>query len=125
MTDRRRVIGWLVLLGGSAVLLTVGVRAFAQEQAPTTREFTVSARKFAFSPNRIEVHQGDIVRVTLQADDIAHSFTVDDYRIAKRAAPGQPVTFEFRADRTGTFRFYCNLRQEEGCKDMLGELVVR
>jgi cytochrome c oxidase subunit 2 len=125
MTDRRRVIGWLVLLGGSAVLLTVGVRAVAQEQAPTTREFTVSARKFAFSPNRIEVHQGDIVRVTLQADDIAHSFTIDDYRIAKRAAPGQPVTFEFRADRTGTFRFYCNLRQEDGCKDMLGELVVR
>lgn len=124
MTDRRRVLGWLVLLGGSAVLLA-GVRAFAQEQAPTTRDFTITARKFAFSPTRIEVRQGDIVRITLQADDIAHSFTIDDYRIAKRAAPGQPVTFEFRADRAGTFRFYCNLKQDDGCKDMVGELVVR
>ena len=83
------------------------------------------ARKYAFSPNRIEVHQGDIVRITLQAEDIAHSFTIDEYRIAKRVAPGQPVTFEFRADQAGTFRIYCNLKQDDGCKDMVGELVVR
>lgn len=124
MTDRRRVLGWIVLLGGSAVLLA-GVRAFAQEQAPTRRDFAISARKYAFSPNRIEVHQGDIVRVTVRADDIAHSFTIDEYRIAKRVAPGQSVTFEFRADRPGTFRFYCNLKQDDGCRDMVGELVVR
>ena len=124
MTDRRRVLGWIVLLGGSAVLLA-SVRAFAQEQAPTRRDFTISARKYAFSPNRIEVHQGDIVRVTVRADDIAHSFTIDEYRIAKRVAPGQSVTFEFRADRPGTFRFYCNLKQDDGCRDMVGEMVVR
>lgn len=122
--DRRRVLGWILLLGGSAVLWA-GVRSHAQEQAPTRRDFTLSAHKFAFSPNRIEVQRGDIVRVTLQAEDIAHSFTIDDYRIAKRAAPGQPVTFEFRADQPGTFRFYCNLKQDDGCKDMVGELVVR
>jgi heme/copper-type cytochrome/quinol oxidase subunit 2 len=124
MTDRRHVLGWIVLLGGSAVLLA-GVRAFAQEQAPTRRDFTISARKYAFSPSRIEVHQGDIVRVTVRADDIAHSFTIDEYRIAKRVAPGQSVTFEFRADRPGSFRFYCNLKQDDGCRDMVGELVVR
>lgn len=124
MANRRRVLGWILFLGGSAVLLA-GVRSFAQEQAPTVRDVTLTARKFAFSPNRIEVRQGDIVRITLQAEDIAHSFTIDDYRIAKRAAPGQPLTFEFRADKPGTFRFYCNLKQEEGCKDMVGELVVR
>jgi cytochrome c oxidase subunit 2 len=124
MANRRRVLGWILFLGGSAVLLAGG-RSFAQEQAPTVRDVTITARKFAFSPNRIEVRQGDIVRITLQAEDIAHSFTIDDYRIAKRAAPGQPLTFEFRADKPGTFRFYCNLKQEEGCKDMVGELVVR
>lgn len=124
MADRRRVLGWILLLGGSAVLWA-GVRSYAQEQAPTRRDFTISAHKFAFSPNRIEVQHGDIVRITLQAEDIAHSFTIDDYRIAKRAAPGQPITFEFRADQAGTFRFYCNLKQDDGCKDMVGELVVR
>ena len=29
--------------------------------------------------------------------------TIDAYRIAKRVSPGQPITFEFRADQPGTF----------------------
>ncbi len=124
MATRRTALAWIALIGGTAVLWA-GARSFAQEQAPTVRDFSVAAHKYAFSPSRIDVRQGDIVRVTLSAEDIAHSFTVDEYRIAKRAAPGQPVTFEFRADRPGTFRIYCNLRQDDGCKDMIGELVVR
>lgn len=76
-------------------------------------------------PARLEVEEGDIVRITLIAGDIPHSFTVDTYRIAKRGEPGKPVTFEFLADRAGTFRFYCNLMIDDGCRKMAGELVVR
>jgi plastocyanin len=35
------------------------------------------------------------------------------------------VTFEFRADRAGTFPYYCNLQGEEGCRQMRGVLVVK
>jgi hypothetical protein len=35
------------------------------------------------------------------------------------------VTFEFRADQTGTFEFYCNLSHDERCRNMKGQLVVR
>jgi plastocyanin len=52
-----------------------------------------------------------------------HSFTVDEYRIAKRASAAQTVTFEFRA--TGSARFYCNLTLDERCKGMHGEIVVK
>ena len=41
------------------------------------------------------------------------------------ASVGQTVTFEFRADRTGTFPYYCNLAIDEGCRQMHGELIVR
>jgi heme/copper-type cytochrome/quinol oxidase subunit 2 len=95
-----------------------------QETAPARREFTLTGRRYAFSPDRIEVTQDDLVKITLVAEDIPHSFTIDAYRIAKRAAPGRPVTFEFRADRPGTFEFYCNLTTDEGCRRMRGELVV-
>lgn len=87
MATRRTALAWIALIGGTAVLWA-GARSFAQEQAPTVRDFSVAAHKYAFSPSRIDVRQGDIVRVTLSAEDIAHSFTVDEYRIAKRAAPG-------------------------------------
>ena len=56
--------------------------------------------------------------------DIPHTFIIDEYRIAKRAAIGQTITFEFRADRVGTFRIYCNLTTDDRCKRMKGELVV-
>jgi heme/copper-type cytochrome/quinol oxidase subunit 2 len=98
--------------------------AAPQEAHRPPVEVTVNARKYAFSPARIEVNQDDIVKITLKAEDIPHSFTVDKYRIAKRAAPGQPVTFEFRADQAGSFPFYCNLTSDERCKEMRGELVV-
>jgi heme/copper-type cytochrome/quinol oxidase subunit 2 len=78
-----------------------------------------------FDPPLIERFQDDLVKVELRTEDIAHSLTIDSYRIAKRVSPGQPVTFEFRADQPGTFPFYCNLQIDDGCRQMRGELVVK
>ena len=96
-----------------------------QVQDPTARPFKVTARKYRFEPARIEVNQDDLVRIELHTEDIAHSFTIDAYRIAKRAVPGHMVAFEFRADKAGTFPYYCNLQIDEGCRQMRGELVVK
>ncbi len=105
-------------------LWPVGPRSMAQEAPSHQRGLTVVARKYAFEPARLEVNLNDLVKVTLSSPDIAHSFTVDAYRIAKRVGGGQTVTFEFRADQPGTFPVYCNLRQDERCRQMHGELVV-
>ena len=82
-------------------------------------------RRFAFDPPRIEVNQDDLVKIELRSEDIAHSLTIDAYRIAKRVNRDQPVTFEFRADRAGTFPYYCNLQIDDGCRQMRGQLVVK
>jgi cytochrome c oxidase subunit II len=95
------------------------------EQASAVREITVTARRYAFNPARIEVNQGDIVKITLIAEDVPHSFTIDEYRISKRASPERSVTFEFCADQRGRFVFYCNLTADEHCREMRGELLVR
>ena len=105
--------GWSALGGGAAS---------AQE---STRSFEIVAKRYAFEPAAIEVRTDDLVKITLRSEDMAHSFTIDDYRIAKRVGAGQTVTFEFRADRPGTFPFYCNIRSDDGCKQMRGTLVVR
>ncbi len=113
------------LLVGTHAPIAAATPAVQEAHKPPV-EVTVVARKYSFSPSRIEVDQDDIVKVTLRAADIAHSFTIDDpYRISKRAAPGQPVTFQFRADRPGTFTYYCSLTSDERCREMRGQLVVR
>jgi heme/copper-type cytochrome/quinol oxidase subunit 2 len=113
--------------GIAAALPSLEPVAMAQEATRATQEIHVVARKYSFSPRRIEVQENDLVKVTLETTDIPHSFVIDDdnYRIAKRATPGHPVVFEFRADKAGTFPFYCNLTTDSGCKNMRGELVVR
>jgi cytochrome c oxidase subunit 2 len=105
-------------------LCLVAPRSTAQEPPANQRSLNVIARKYAFEPTRLEVNLNDLVKVTLSSPDIAHSFTIDAYRIAKRVSGGHAVTFEFRADQTGTFPIYCNLRQDERCRQMHGELVV-
>jgi heme/copper-type cytochrome/quinol oxidase subunit 2 len=110
----------------AALLLLHGQRpAVAQDQAPTVRPWTVTASRYRFDPPRIEVFQDDLVKIDLRTNDIAHSMTIDAYRIAKRVGPGQSVTFEFRADQPGVFPYYCNLQIEDGCRQMRGELLVK
>jgi heme/copper-type cytochrome/quinol oxidase subunit 2 len=121
---RRTTIVVAMAALGAAVLLRVPGRA-AQNQEPTGRSAVVSAGRYKFDPPRIEVYQDDVVKIELHTQDIAHSMTIDAYRIAKRVNPGQTVTFEFRADRPGTFPFYCNLQIEDGCRQMRGELIVK
>ncbi len=97
----------------------------AQEQAPNRREFSIIAKDHTFTPNRLEVTQDDLVKITLKSEDRPSSFAIDAYRLIKRAGGGRTITFEFRADQPGTFPFYCNLTADEGCKDMKGTLVVK
>lgn len=97
----------------------------AQEQAPNRREFTIVAKDHTFTPDRLEVSQDDLVKITLKSEERPSSFAIDAYRIVKRAGGGLSTTFEFRADQAGTFTFYCNLTQDPGCKDMKGTLVVK
>jgi heme/copper-type cytochrome/quinol oxidase subunit 2 len=97
----------------------------ATAKAQSTREIAVKGDQFAFSPAQIDVQKDDLVKITFTAIDMPHSFTVDGYRIAKRAGAGQTVVFEFRADRAGEHDFYCNLAQDERCRHMKGKLTVR
>ncbi len=110
-----------VVLGGIAVV------------AQSKEEFSVTAYKYGYrisgsDRGEIRVHEGDLVRVRFSAQDIPHSFTIDDdhYRISRRAEPGKPpVMFDFRADKVGTFEIYCNLSDDPRCRhETRGKLIV-
>jgi len=118
---RAVVISWLSLSAGT---IGIGELAAGQDQAPNRRDVAIVARDFQFVPNRIEVVQDELVRITLTSEGRPHSFAIDAYRIVKRAGAGQTIVFDFRADQAGTFSFYCNLTSVPQCKDMKGTLVV-
>ena len=131
MKRTSRLVG-LFLIGAGTCLLAGPVvsRAFAsesagQEQAPSRREFDLTAANYRFTPDRLEVKQDELVKLTVRSTDVAYSVTIDAYRVSKRVPAGGEVTFEFLADRAGTFPFYSNLTSDSRHQTMKGSLVVR
>ena len=124
---RRRLFPTPVVLG---LFLALCVAGAAGVIAQTKRDFVVSARKFRFTVSgtdaqEIRVTQDDLVKITLSAGDVPHSFTLPEYRIQKRVEPGRDVQFEFRAEKVGRFEFYCSLTNDN-CREhgMVGALIV-
>lgn len=129
MKPTRRTIALLLVGAGlflfAGPLVRRGVASSAQDQAPNRREFTLRARNYSFSPNRLEVTQDDLIKLTVQSEDVAYSVTIDEYRVSKRVPAGGTTTLEFRADQAGTFAFYSNLSNDPRHAQMRGQLVVR
>jgi heme/copper-type cytochrome/quinol oxidase subunit 2 len=109
----------------ACVFVLLAASLLAQEPAQNRREFTIVAKDHVFTPNKLDVSQDDLVKITLTSEDRPASFAIDAYRIIKRVPGNSSITFEFRADQAGTFPFYCNLRKDPDCKDMRGVLSVR
>jgi len=72
-----------------------------QDQAPNRREFTLTARDYRFSPDRIEVGQDDLVKLTVQSADVAYSLTIDAYRLSRRIPAGDRPRSSFERIRQG------------------------
>ena len=105
--------------------LAAGQRTLSA-QDDRRREVALRVTDAGFEPARIDARLNDIIAITLTAGDTPHGMSLDDYRVAKRVEPDKPLRFEFRADTTGTFRFYCSLTSADGRPhDEHGELVVR
>src|SRR5262245_47903497 len=113
--SRRRLVQWLV--GSTAAIVAGWYGGGRTLFAQTRREFTVTATRGEFKvansdKKEIRVTLGDLVHINFDAQDIPHSFTTEEttphYRIARRAEPGKPVSFEFRADRAGEIPIYCS-----------------
>ncbi len=82
-----------------------------------------------FTPERIEVNQGDHVTLHLtsleRTPDATHGFALGGYNINLSLEPGEMQTVEFDADKAGTYVYYCT----EFCSalhlEMLGYFLVK
>jgi cytochrome c oxidase subunit II len=87
-------------------------------------EIKVTAKKYAFDPAVIKVHQGDHVRLLITALDHDHGFKLEAFQIDQLVKKGETATVEFTAGRTGTFPFECSHFCGFGHGKMKGQLVV-
>ncbi len=93
----------------------------------------LTERQWKYIPNEIRVRQGQIVRVDFQPTDngvgVGHGFGVDGYDksvFINGAMVQRPKSVTFRADKAGTFTFYCATQCSTGPlhPKMNGTLIV-
>jgi len=121
-------IGW----DPHAQAVTDGAPALGEERVERngdTVEIWMTAVRSHFTPERVEINQGDHViwHITNveRARDATHGFAIPGYNINLSIEPGETVTFEFDATEDGVFSYYCT----EFCSalhlEMTGYLLVQ
>ncbi len=81
------------------------------ERDGNTVEIWMTAVRSHFTPEHVQIQQGDHViwHITNveRAYDATHGFTIPIYNINLSIEPGETVTFEFDATEDGVFSYYC------------------
>lgn len=95
-----------------------------------TREFTVEGKNFSFTPSTIKVKKGERVKITFKNVSGFHDFRIDAFGTNKATGVGtarfqgpKEESFEFTADTTGSFEYYCSVGTHRAM-GMKGILVV-
>ena len=119
-----------VAAAGTALLVGVAVMSSHQDPAAASapidpRVIEVVAKRFAFEPARIEVAEGEHVRLVLTSADGVHGVGIKKFRVEKTVPRGgTPVTIDFVASAAGEFPILCSEYCGNGHDEMKGLLVV-
>ena len=113
-----------LLLLGMAGLVVAFAPLPVQPITPQERTFRIEARQFSYSPSELSVNPGDKVTIQLVSMDVVHGLYVDGYNVSVKADPGQTATLSFIADKSGSFRFRCNVTCGAMHPFMIGKLTV-
>lgn len=119
--DAMAVVGMALLFGAA---FTSARQDPATASAP--RVIEVVAKRFAFEPARIDVTQGERVRLIVKSADGVHGLQIKKFRVNKLVPRGgEPVTIDFVASAPGTYEIACSEECGDGHDAMTGTLVVQ
>lgn len=108
-----------------AALLLLGAIYFLPEKQKTAENvIRITARKFDYSPSRIELKIGIPVILELTALDRSHGFYVPEIGLRADVLPGQTVRVKLVPDKIGSYTFLCDIFCGDGHGEMNGVIIV-
>jgi len=113
-----------LILAGLAGAIIIFAPLPVRVVPPAQRNLRVEASQFAYSPAVLTVNPGDTVTIELVSTDVVHGLYVDGYGVSVTADPGQTARLTFTADRSGSFRFRCNVTCGALHPFMIGKIQV-
>jgi cytochrome c oxidase subunit II len=116
---------WLVsvaLIAGLSITAIGWRNAIASTQP---RVVTITAAKFQFSPNEIDLNKGEPVVIELTSKDTTHGFMVRPLKIDTDIKPGRMTRIEVTPQSAGTFKAICDHYCGLGHGNMKLTIVVK
>ena len=93
--------------------------------ASAPREIPVVAKRFAFEPARVEVKEGERIRLVVTSADGVHGLEIKKFKVNKKIPRGgEQITIDFVASAPGEFPILCSEYCGNGHEEMKGTLVV-
>lgn len=86
------------------------------------------ARDYRCDPSVIAVDRegrSALVKVTIRSDGSRHIFSIPDLDVRRYIEPGEEVTVEFLAERSGVFKYGCTRFPWVGPFDYKGKLAIK
>ena len=85
----------------------------------------MTARRFVYTPNDIEVKAGIPVVLEIMSIDFFHGFNIPDLKLRFDLPPGQVTRVRFTPDKPGVLPFLCDNFCGDGHEEMNGRIIVR
>jgi cytochrome c oxidase subunit II len=112
------LVTWAMVGGADA-------RTASATAAPRVVTVDVVAKRFSFTPERIEVTRGDHVKLSIRSADGTHGLAIKKLKLDVQVPRGgAPVALEFDAVQVGEFPITCSEYCGKGHQDMKAILVV-
>jgi plastocyanin len=68
-------------------------------------DLTITVSEDEFNPSTFTIKESTHVNLTVESVDVGHTFEIEEYGIEKEISANSSVTFEFTANRIGTFTY--------------------
>ncbi len=104
-------------------LVFCGVAARAGED-PKARVISITAERYRFTPNRLELVLGQPVILEFTTEDVPMGFNAPSLKLRTNILPDMPARLYLIPTRRGVHHFHCDVACGSGHGAMKGVIIV-
>jgi cytochrome c oxidase subunit 2 len=86
-------------------LIVTGTRRVHADAVPVVE---VTAKRFAFTPDKITLKKGETVKIRLHSEDVTHGFFLRPLKLDEEIPAGQTTEVTVTPQTAGTFTLICD-----------------
>jgi cytochrome c oxidase subunit 2 len=107
MLQGKRKAGTAVL-SALSLLALLGVTGARRAEADAVPVVEITAKRFAFTPDKVTLKKGQTVKLRLHSEDVTHGFFLRPLKLDEEIPAGQTVDVTVTPQTAGTFTTICD-----------------